>query len=133
MRCVVQVCVHMFMVVCVTLALFPGSPSLDKKYTFFVRARGEPGNEASVTVCVFLPQIKLQQLQQQCEPVSLPDATCRYGSCLQHHASTSIIVKDPGIRVCVCVGVCEERGREGGKCRCIWGRIYAWVEQWVGR
>ena len=107
------------MVVCVTLALFPGSPSLDKKYTFFVRARGEPGNEASVTVCVFLPQIKLQQLQQQCEPVSLPDATCRYGSCLQHHASTSIIVKDPGIHVYV--GVCEERGREGGKCRCIWG------------
>ena len=49
--------------------------------------------------CVFHPQLKLQQLQQQCEPVSLPDATCRYRHCLQYHASTSIIVEDPGIRV----------------------------------
>ena len=89
------------MTVCDTNLIPRLSPRPDEIYFFLVRVRGKPGNEASVTMCVLLPQIKLQQLQQQCEPVSLPDATCRYGSCLQHDASTSIIVKDPGSNVCM--------------------------------
>ena len=40
-------------------------------------------------VIVFV-QMLLQQLQQQCEPVNLPDAVCRYSNCLQYHASTDI-------------------------------------------
>ena len=54
------------------------------------------------------PQIKLQQLQQQCEPVCLPDAVCRYDNCLQHHTSISIRIEDPG----TCVG--QRGGVSGG-------------------